>query len=289
MQRFGFFLSILFHAGVAAVALFAVTGNPVKVDLERPVYTVDIVSLAPPAAGKKPLRVTAPPEPPKAPKPEQQAAPPVQEIKPEPESRPSPPAKPKPVEPDSKKISEKEKKIITKKKKPKPKPKPEKKAEKKPQPQKTAAQLRAEAMKDVRKRAQKEGDRKKSAIQKELASIRKQAGDSVYADGTEGSAGGGQGTGSGLSAAYASIVGEAVRINWRYPALAGDKNLVSTVEIEIATDGRILGSRIVTGSRNPKFDASILQAIKETEFVESPPTVRDRIVRINFNSQDLPE
>lgn len=293
MRIFGFILSILFHLGVFAVALFWVTGQSTKVDMDRPVYTVDIVSLAPPAAGKRPMRVSAPPEPKAAPEPTPAKAPePVKEIKPEPKDEvkpePRPEPKPEPPKAEAKDISEKKKEQkVVKKAKEKPQPKPA------PKPQKTAAQLRAEAMSEVRKTAKSPEELKRAAIQQELAAIRQKAGEEVYSDASEGSEGvaGGEpgGTGSGLRAVYGSIVGEAIKKNWRYPALAGDKNLMSTVEIDIAADGKILGSRVIEGSRNTKFDSSILRAIKETEYVTPPTTVRDRVVRINFNSQELSE
>jgi colicin import membrane protein len=84
-------------------------------------------------------------------------------------------------------------------------------------------------------------------------------------------------------------VGEAIKKNWRYPALAGDKNLVATAAMELGSDGSILSSRITVSSGNAEFDSSILRAIHETVRVIAPQTERDKRILINFNSQEIPE
>lgn len=298
MQKIGLLLSIALHVGIIAMALFMANGHRVQVDLDRPSYTVDLVSLAPPAPpAPQELKVAK-----SAPKPEPATSKPVQEIKSEPEtaqvSKSEPEAKSEPEikksepeKPKQEKISpkkEKPKKVIKKKKAEKPKPKP--KPEPKPKPQKTKQQLMAEAMKDVRSQVKNEDSKVRSKLRQEMAALRKNEGDEIYSDASEGVQGGvAGGTGSGLSAVYASIVGEAIRKNWRYPALAGDRNLVSTIEIEIASDGKILNFSVIDSSGNGKFDSSILRAIKETEQVVAPKTERDKVLRINFNSQDLPD
>lgn len=294
MRTFGFILSLLFHVSVVAGALFWANSQPKRVNLDRPVYTVDIVSLAPPAAGKKPVRVTAPPEPRAAPEPAPTKAPePVQEIKSEPSPEPKP--APKKVVSEDKKISDtkKKKKIIKKKVEKKPEPKPAPKP--KPKPKKTAEQLRKEGLAEARKAAQREEKKKDAARKRVLAALKAEVGEGVYApdaesdEGVQGGVPGGQGTSSGYTTVYGSIVGLAIKNNWRYPALAGDRNLIVTVEIEIGSDGRILNSKILEGSNNAKFDSSVLRAIKETEYVVPPETTRDRVLKINFNSQELPE
>ncbi len=47
-QSLGLLLSIILHASLAAIAVFGLGGQAVKVNMDRPVYTVDLVSLAPP-------------------------------------------------------------------------------------------------------------------------------------------------------------------------------------------------------------------------------------------------
>ena len=91
------------------------------------------------------------------------------------------------------------------------------------------------------------------------------------------------------SAVYAVIVGAAIQKHWRYPTPASKANLLATVEIVLDQEGKILSSKITDSSGNPEFDNSALRAIKETEYVERPKTERDRVLRINFNSQELSE
>jgi colicin import membrane protein len=97
------------------------------------------------------------------------------------------------------------------------------------------------------------------------------------------------GAGSGLSEVYALIVGSAIKKHWRYPSFAGEANLIVTVEMVLDAEGKIISSKVIQSSNNPEFDSSALRAIKETEYVERPRTDRDRIIRINFNSQELSE
>jgi colicin import membrane protein len=215
----------------------------------------------------------------------------VAEIKPVPvvEARP---------EPEVKDISPKkvEKTTIKKKEEPKPEPKPKPK----PKPQKTAEQMLAEglaaAKAEAAKQAQARERQKNKAIASELAALKKREGEDVYAHGgqpggqADGQAGGVQGgAGSGLSEVYALIVGSAIKKHWRYPSFAGEANLIVTIEMVLDAEGKIISSKVIQSSNNPEFDSSALRAIKETEYVERPRTDRDRIIRINFNSQELSE
>lgn len=290
-QSLGFIISIVFHSALAVLAIYGVNGAGVKVNMDRPVYTVDLVSLAPPPPGP-PVEVKATSQPPAA-TPEV----PVVEAKPEPavEVAPTPVVEAKP-EPEVKKISPKkvEKKTVVKKKKEKPQPQP--KIKPKPKPKKTAEQLLAEGMAAAKAAAKRQERKKQQELAKELAAIKKREGDEVYAHGgqpggeKDGIQGGTVGaTGSGLSEVYALIVGSAIKKNWRYPAFAGEANLMATIEIVLEADGKILSSKIMESSNNPEFDSSALRAIKETEYVEKPRTKRDRVLRINFNSQELSE
>jgi len=296
---FGLVLSILFHAGFLAYALFWTPGSTPTVSYDSPVYTVDLLTLAPPP----------PPAPVVEAAPEAASTPvvPVVEAAPEPvvEVKPAPVVEAVEPEPKAEKISEKkvEKKTVVKKEeKPKPEPKPEPKPQPKPEPkpQKTAEQLRKEALADAQAKVQQEAKQQQSAkskaLQDELAALKKKEGSEVYSHGGQGPgvAGGVQGgvqgaTGSGLSEVYSLIVGLAIKKNWRYPSFAGEANLLATVEIALDPEGKILSSKILSSSGNVEFDNSALRAIKETERVERPRTERDRTLRINFNSQELSE
>jgi colicin import membrane protein len=289
-QSLGFFLSLTFHVGLGVLVVYGLPYTGVNVDLDVPVYTVDLVSLAPPPPGP-PVEVQAKPEP--AP---ETAEVPVVEAKPEPvvevpqtpvvEAKPEP----KPEEISPKKV---EKKVV-KKKEEKPKPAPEPKP--KPKPKKTAQQLLAEGMAAAKAETKRQEAKQAKKLASELAALKKREGDEVYAHGgqpggVEGGVQGGHvgGTGSGLSEVYALIVGAAIKKNWRYPSFAGESNLLASIEIILDADGNILSSKIIESSGNPEFDNSALRAIKETEYVERPRTERDRTLRINFNSQELAE
>lgn len=286
-QSLGFALSLLFHATLLVYAVYWADNQSVQVNMDRPVYTVDLVTLAPPPPGPAPVVEVAPEAVAESSVPVVEAAPePVVEVKPAPVVEAKPEPKPEPVE---EKISPKkvEKKTVVKKKEePKPKPKP----------QKTAQQLLDEGLAAAKAAAKKEDQKKVKALQSELNALKKQEGDQVYAHGGQpggvegGKEGGIQGgSGSGLSEVYSLIVGMAIKKNWRYPSFAGESNLLVTIEMVLAADGKILSSKVIESSNNPEFDSSALRAIKETEYVERPRTDRDRVLRINFNSQELTE
>jgi len=293
-QSLGFFLSLTFHVGLGVLAFYGLPYTSPSVNLDVPVYTVDLVSLAPPPPGP-PVEVRAEPEP----APEVSAVP-VVEAKPEPavevpqapvvEAKPEP--EPKPEEISPKKV---EKKVVKKKEeKPKPKPKPAPKPA--PKPKKTAKQLLAEGMAAAKAETTRQEAKQARKLASELAALKKREGDEVYAHGgqpggAEGGVEGGHvgGTGSGLSEVYALIVGSAIKKNWRYPSFAGEANLLVSIEIILDADGNILSSKVTDSSGNLEFDNSALRAIKETEYVERPRTDRDRTLRINFNSQELAE
>ena len=293
-QSLGFFLSLIFHVGLGVLAVYGLPYSGVSVDLDVPVYTVDLVSLAPPPPGP-PVEVkaepVAAPETPEAPVVEAKAEP-VTEVPEAPvvEAKPEPKPEPKAEEISPKKV---EKKVVKKKEE---KPKPEPKPEPKPKPKKTAKQLLAEGMAAAKAEMKRQEASKANKLASELAALKKREGDEVYAHGgqpggVEGGIEGGHvgGTGSGLSEVYALIVGAAIKKHWRYPSFSGEANLLASVEVSLDGDGKILSSKVVESSGNPEFDNSALRAIKETEYVERPRTDRDRTLRINFNSQELAE
>jgi len=286
---FGLVLSILFHVGFIAYAMFWSPGGSPRVSVDKPVYTVDLLSLAPPPPPRPAPVIEAPAEV------AQEPPVPVVEAAPEPEiaveAAPIVEARqePKP-EPKVEKISEKkvEKKTIVKKEEPKAESKS--KSKPKSKPKKTADQLRKEALAaaqaQVKRQSKQQEAAKAKALRDELAALKR-----GLPGGVEGGIEGGKAgaSGSGLSEVYALIVGMAIKQNWRYPSFAGEANLVATVEINLDADGKILGSKVLASSGNVEFDSSTLRAIKETEYVERPRTDRDRVLLINFNSQELSE
>jgi colicin import membrane protein len=288
------------HALLVAVGVIGI-GNSMKVDMDKPMYTVDLVSLTPsedPAAGD--TGEPAPGPPPEAEG--QQAAASAAAIPPPPKAEK---LKPEPlVRDDAKAISEKkvEEKKKPEKKEDKAPPKPE---EKKP----TREELLKEALKDVKQdvaqdakssadkarlAAEKAKDAKKDQVAGELAALRKSTGGNIFtAGGTgPGGAGGGKGTGaggtgSGLMSVYGDIVKQVIKKNWRYPGFGTEVNVAVVLEINIDPQGKITGSRIATPSGNAGFDDSALRAVHETQALPPPRVKSLDTLRITFNLQEL--
>lgn len=298
-QATSFFLSLSLHAALLALAIVGV-GDHFKVDMDKPMYTVNLVSLnqsEDPAAGEMGEAAGAPP-PQEAQ--EDSAAAQAQEAASKPIDLKAEKARPEPVKDDAKAISEKK---ADEKKKPEPEKKPESE-KKEPEKKKSREDLLKEALQDVKKdvaatdkakpKADAKKDVKKDAVASELAELRKGAGGNIFtAGGTgPGGAGGGKGTGaggtgSGLMSVYGAIVEQAIKKNWRYPTFAQDKNVAVVLEIKIDQRGGISSSRVLTPSGKPDFDDSAMRAVAQTEKLPPPPTKNVDTLRITFNLQDL--
>ncbi len=316
-QRSSFFLSICLHVGLVVMAVLWQNFGGVKVSLDVPAYTVDLVNIAPgpppgpiapgpaiPAAAPNPAPPTMAPNPdvpveqtaaaPEPPKPEPAKPEPVKAPPPKPEpAKPAPkpepvkPAKPEP-KPEAKPISET--KADTKK------PEPKKEAAK---PEPSNKDILASALQDVKKEAAKDGGKSsgqpsvspqqqaKSDVQSELAALRKTVGGSLYSTGGGGGGGGGGQGGSGLLQVYGSIVEQHIKKNWRYPVFGNDSNLVVVVEVRIDSSGQIADARVVTPSERADYDDSAIKAVRETKELPPPPSEAVGTLRINFNLQEL--
>ncbi len=258
MTRYGFFVSITLHAGLAFLALFWAQFIP-SFDLDRPVYKVNLVSLAALGSAGSAGPATKPAVVPKP--------------APEPEPVPVPVVEPEPKPEPAKEISAT---------KVEPKPKPEPKPAPKPKPKEpTAEEKRAQAAQEKKERAAAQKKRNEQALERELAVMAGEAGD-IYATGNE--AGGG---GSGLAAIYLDIVAQVIKKNWSYPSYGADENLVASVEITLSADGTIESYSLVSGSNRDAYDDSVLRAVAATKRV--PPPDRDdlRIIIINFNPNEM--
>jgi len=302
-QTTGFFLSLAMHALLVAVGVIGI-GNSMKVDMDKPMYTVDLVSLTPsedPAAGDTGEPAAAPPSEAEA-EAQKQAEAAAAAIPPPPKAEK---LKPEPLlRDDAKAISEKkvEEKKKPDKKEDKAPPKPE---EKKP----TREELLKEALKDVKQdvaqdakssadkarlAAEKAKDAKKDQVAGELAALRKSTGGNIFtAGGTgPGGAGGGKGTGaggtgSGLMSVYGDIIKQIIKKNWRYPAFGTETNVAVVLEINIDPQGKVTGARVATPSGKPDFDDSALRAVHETQALPPPRTKNLDTLRITFNLQEL--
>jgi len=274
-----------------------------KVDMDKPMYTVDLVSLTPsedPAEGETGEPAPAPP---------QLAEGQAQQEQATSASIPPPPAKtekarPEPVKDDAKAISEKK---VDEKKKPEKKeektpPQPPKPEEKKLSREELLKQALQDVKKDVKETAKtakptKSADElKKEAIAGELAALRKSTGGNIFtAGGTgPGGAGGGKGTGagghgSGLMSVYGDIVKQIIRKNWRYQTFGTETNVAVTLELKIDPQGKITGARVVTPSGKAGFDDSAMRAVAETQMLPPPRVKSLDTLRITFNLQDVPK
>ncbi|WP_027178158.1 cell envelope integrity protein TolA [Maridesulfovibrio bastinii] len=299
MRIIGFIFSILFHVGLITLALTWSVSSPTKISLDKPIYKVDLVSLAP--APKAPVVKKAPaPAPAKVSKPEavsipkKQPAAPVAKVKAEPTQKPAPKVPPKPkAKPKAKPISPKkvETHSTTKKKTPEKKPKPVKKKSpapvkktapaKKPEP--SGEDLLAGALSDLRKEVDKKEKAERAAVARELAGLRSEAqanAAQIEGDGTA--------SATGLVQVYGQIVRQEVKKNWRFPVFGGhQQEMTAAVEIALKSDGTITGVRIVKSSGNADFDDSVLSALKDTEVLPEPPGNSIKKIVVNFNLHDL--
>lgn len=300
-QSTSFILSLALHATLVVLAMLNLSAN-LKVDMDKPMYTVDLVSLNPsedPAAGETGEAAGAPPALAEGQQQEQQASaapipPPPAQAKPEP--------KPVPKVDDAKAISEKKvdekKKPKEEKKEDKTPPKQAKPEEKKPTKEELLKQALQDVKQDVSSKAKdakhKTPDAKPDPVAGELAALRKSTGGNIFtAGGTgPGGAGGGKGTGAGgtgtgLMSVYGDIVKQIIKKNWRYPAFGTETNVAVTLEIKIDPQGKILGSKVVTPSGNSVFDNSAMNAVAQTETLPPPRVKTLDTLRITFNLQEM--
>lgn len=278
MKSVALTLSIFLHVALFGMALYMSRGAHVRVDLDVPVYNVDLVSLGRPAPAPKapaaPVEQPKAPEAPKAPETpeakavdikEQPAPQPKPEAKAAPEAKPE--AKPKPKQPDATEISPKK----TNKAAPKPKPK-----------EPTAEEILAEALKAAKSDASKKPQPSpQEVLKRELAALKKEVGSTPSAA----SGDGGVGASTGQQVYAQDAVGR-IRPNWRYPLAGTNQDLSAAVEMNITADGTISNYKLVKSSGRSDFDASVLKAVDETKKL-SPPPANMRTIQITFHLQDL--
>lgn len=291
-------LSLALHAMLVTLAMMNLSAT-LKVDMDKPMYTVDLVSLNPsedPAAGETGEAAGAPPALAEGQQEEQAAAPIAPPSAPA-QAKPEP--KPAPKVDDAKAISEKkvEEKPKPEKKQDKTPPQPAKPEEKKPSKEDLLKQALQDVKQDVSAKAKtaKAPAAKADPVAGELAALRKSTGGNIFtAGGTgPGGAGGGKGTGAGgtgtgLMSVYGDIVKQIIKKNWRYPAFGTETNVAVTLEIKIdPRQGKILGSKVVTSSGNQIFDNSAMNAVAQTETLPPPRVKTLDTLRITFNLQEM--
>ncbi len=277
MKSLALAFSIFLHLALFGMAVYMSRGAHVRVNLDVPVYNVDLVSLgrpapapkAPPAPAEQPKAQEAPKAPPAPEKAvdikEQPAPQPKPEAKPATEAKPE--AKPKPKQPEATEISPKK----TDKAPPKPKPK-----------EPTAEEILAEALKAAKSDASKKPQPSpQDVLKRELAALQKEVGSSKPA-----ATGGGDVGASTGQQVYAQDAVARIKPNWRYPLAGTNQNLSAAVEMNLTADGAITNFKLVKSSGRADFDASVLKAVDETKKL-SPPPANMRTIQITFHLQDL--
>lgn len=84
---------------------------------------------------------------------------------------------------------------------------------------------------------------------------------------------------------YIARLREALRRAWDKPTSLAE-NLATTVEFEIAANGRLTGVRITRGSGNSQFDQSVLGAFNTLGSAGATPDARPQQLRLTFRMTD---
>ena len=70
---------------------------------------------------------------------------------------------------------------------------------------------------------------------------------------------------------YKGTIERVLRSNWDRPEDARDDEFVAEVELSIAKDGKVTGSRWVKGSGDARWDKSVKAAVAATKVISTPP------------------
>lgn len=160
---------------------------------------------------------------------------------------------------------------------------------------KAEADAKKTADADAKKKAKGEADAKAARDKKILDDALRQAlleagGDDSGAGGTTpgatgtGTVGLGSGDGVGVLGSYVDSCVSRIRPNFTTSPRADHKVFTVQVRIEVAPDGRIIDAAVVSPSGDGAFDASVIQAVRVTEYLERPPRPQDQRVTLTFNS-----
>jgi colicin import membrane protein len=283
MRFCGWLGSFLLHLVIFVLVLYSPSGSKrIRIDLNRPVYEVELINLLPPepvqkSVQKKVEKLTSQVKKNELKLPSRREEKPLKQKKPEPSKKvkkiksPHKARKPKVPLKDTKKISSRKIK------------KPEKtEAKRKKEP--SAQEILAKALGSVKKQVRKKQKSEKMILASELAGLRQKVkqGKAGVTQGKAGLSGS-----SGLIAIYVRIAEEKIKKNWRFPRIGVNDDLIVQVEIVIDEKGKIIQSKIVKSSGRRDFDLSALKAIQETGFLPPPPARNIDKLIINFNLLEL--
>lgn len=257
-------LSILVHGLILVFGLYApFSGHKTYVDLEKPVYEVELVR-EPPAPSLKQTEQAAAPKPKaatlkkKAPRTGPKSAAAVK-IARKPKKKPSPEKqRKKPEKPKSK---------------PKKAPDPETLA---PTPEKVLE----EAMADIEKATAKQ---KEPPARDYLAEAMAAIEQDLQARGPDEAA---SAQAESSKQFYGSLVKNLIKKQWRFPGVDDSGSLKARVEIRVNAEGKIIDSTLLDPSGRPDFDRSVLKAIAETKQTLPVPE-NITTIEVTFHSREI--
>jgi colicin import membrane protein len=268
-------ISLLLHIGLVLVAMYAPWhGGAINLDLDKPVYEVELVRMP---EQKKAVQV------PRTSKPEagqkkaaRQAKAPIKQP-----SRPAPSTTPR-AEPVQ--IAKQDRKPRAAQVPEKPKVAPQETAKPKSREEvKTPEKELEDALQEVSAQAEQEILSDEEILAQELARLSKEQ----AAQGVDVQSLGRSSSTRGTESLYGNLIRERIRTNWRFPDLGADEDLQATVRIQINEQGQVLDHSLEQSSGNPQFDNSVLRAVARTGNLQAPPNPDLQTIRIEFHLQDL--
>lgn len=274
------FLSLLVHISLVLITLYAPwQGGEIQLDLDKPVYEVELVRLP---EQKEPVQVPSSKasgreevKPKQAQK--QAKALPKQQSKAQPAPTPAPKSDPVQIAKQKKKPQE----VKTREKE---EAKPKQRRETPSQEEvKTPEGVMQEAMQDISDQAEQEAETDEQALARELAQLRQE----TEAQGVDLESLGRSSSAGATESLYGNLIKKRIRSNWRFPDLGGDDDLQATVKLRISSQGDITEHSLVRSSGNSQFDSSVLRAIARTGSLQAPPNPELKTIRIDFHLQEM--
>ena len=265
--------SLLLHIALVLISIHAPwQGGEIRLDLDKPVYEVELVRMP---EQKKAVQVPRTTQEQGQKKASKQAKVVPKQTKPA--AAKTPQAKPVQIAQQRKKAPPTK---VPQKKEAPPKEPPEPKSR---QEVKTPEAELQEALQDVTAQAEQEAASDEEILAQELASLsREQAAQGVDVDNLGRSA-----SAQMTRRLYGNIIRERIRTNWRFPDLGADEDLQAEVRIQINDQGVIVDHSLERASGNPQFDDSVLRAIARTGSLPVPEKLDERTFEVIFHLQEL--
>lgn len=267
-------LSLLIHLLVFVFVIYSSVGERhIDIELDKPVYQVDLVKLPPGESKSNKQEISTASKQPTFQK-----------------KRIDVPA-PKEAFPSKKKSANQEPVKVAKKHTSKPKPAkaqkkktpPAKKSKvKKPSNQLSQEKILAQALTELKDSSVKKKETNQDILDKELASLKQVVDQDRNVQGSSK-----KGSGFNIGEIYGRLVEQRVKANWRYPTQIGaQNNLQAEVQLRVDNQGNITKMKLVRKSGRADFDSSVLRAVEETDMLPPPPIKELNTIKITFNLQE---